>query len=459
MTPDSDPPPFMQSAALREELRVLRATYFTDPSRRISLKKGETLMRQHEMNTRLYLILHGTVSSWTLDANGREYELFQATTNMFVGVYSLFSRTYESLTHIIAEEDTDLAYIESHELETEDLMGFPLYERFLPVIVAGLVHRHQRTKELVMERERTPEKMIENAKMVSLGQMAAGIAHELNNAVAVLERNTAWLSDSLKKYLSDTHSTYLSFFQNGLDDGRRLSSREIRQQSRDLRTQYGYSRDLARKMVEAGFPDDAAQKQSPDQKRAIVEGHLYWEFGAAFHDMRLAAQHATHVVKSMKTLGAPHGLRRPDVDVNETIHEAQALLRRLLRRVNVDLSLAALPMITASKGELVQVWTNLIKNACESMLQAETPTPQLHIRSTSDGVHVRVQVEDNGPGIPPENLTLIFQPDVTTKVGGLSFGLGLGLTIVERIVNSYGGTIAVESVPGKTVFSVDLPIL
>ena len=456
MMPDSTYHPFTDNPALREALRALTTAYFADPSRRLSLKQGETLMRQHETNRRLYRILSGAVSAWIQDADGQEYELFRATSQMFVGVYSLFSRTYTSLTRIVAEEDTELAYIEADELEAEDAHGIPLYKRFMPVIVAELVHRHQRTKELVMERERAIEKLIESEKMISLGQMAAGIAHELNNAIAVLERNTDWLSERLEAYLADERSAYLSFYQESLQRGRRLSSREVRQRSGELQARYGCSRDVARKMAETGFSEDTFRASELEQQ--VRSGHRYWEFGAAFHDMRLAARHATHVVQSMKTLGARHATRRPDVDVNESIHETLALLRSPLRPVKVNLSLAALPTITANKGELVQIWTNLIKNACESMQQAGTPDPELRIYSASDDIHIRVQVQDNGPGIPPEILPRIFQPDVTTKVGGLSFGLGLGLTIVERLVTDYAGALAVESAPGKTVFTVELPI-
>ncbi|MCB0298951.1 MAG: histidine kinase, partial [Calditrichaeota bacterium] len=67
-------------------------------------------------------------------------------------------------------------------------------------------------------------------------------------------------------------------------------------------------------------------------------------------------------------------------------------------------------------------------------------------------------VEDNGPGIPEDIRANIFQPNFTTKVEGLSFGLGLGLTIVQRLVDSYSGKISVTSKPGKTVFKILLPV-
>ena len=156
---------------------------------------------------------------------------------------------------------------------------------------------------------------------------------------------------------------------------------------------------------------------------------------------------------------ADHSNREPEVDVNECIQEALTLLRSPLRKVGVNLSLSIVPAITASKGELVQIWANLMKNACESLRQADIPHPELHVRSSSDDTRITVQIEDNGPGIAPKMLPHIFQPDVTTKVGGLSFGLSLGLTIVQRLVNGYAGQIEVTSQPGETIFTVELPII
>lgn len=449
--------PLADHPTLRDELRAIRAAYFSNPDRRRLLRQGETLMRQDEPNRRLYLILRGTVSAWARDSDGKTYALFKATTNMFVGVYSLFSRTYKSLTHIIADEDTELAYLDVDALEAADPAGTPLYERLMPIVVAELVNRHQRTKELLAERERALEKLIESEKMASLGQMAAGIAHELNNAVAVLDRNTDWLSKRLGTYLTEERPAYVPFYQEGLQQGRRRSSREIRHQTQTLQKRLRCSREVARKMAEACFPDDTPVNDLTTLTREVDTGHRYWEFGAVFHDMRLAARHATHVVHSMKVLGAQHAPRRPGVDINESIHESMALLRSQLRPISVNLMLGVLPTITASTGELVQMWTNLIKNACESMQQASTTAPELTIRTKAENAHIHVEIADNGPGIPTDVLPRIFQPNVTTKVGGLSFGLGLGLTIVDRLVNDYDGTIRVDSIPGRTVFSVELP--
>jgi hypothetical protein len=179
--------------------------------------------------------------------------------------------------------------------------------------------------------------------------------------------------------------------------------------------------------------------------------------GTTLHDMSLAAGLAAHVVKSVKALASQSALRDMKVDVNESIKEALALLSSPLRKIELKLALAPLPTIAANKGDLVQVWSNLIKNAIEAISNAGAQNGQIKIESKTHGKHLIVHIQDNGPGVPKENLPKIFQPSFTTKEKGLNFGLGLGLTIVESIVTSYNGEIAVKSKPGETIFTVKLP--
>jgi hypothetical protein len=92
------------------------------------------------------------------------------------------------------------------------------------------------------------------------------------------------------------------------------------------------------------------------------------------------------------------------------------------------------------------------------MSQGGTKSPQIDITTLRQGRRLQIRIRDNGPGIAPEILPRIFQPDVTTKINGLSFGLGLGLAIVERLVVGYHGTISVESSTEKTLFTVEFPL-
>ncbi|MDY7013387.1 MAG: ATP-binding protein, partial [Cyanobacteriota bacterium] len=118
-----------------------------------------------------------------------------------------------------------------------------------------------------------------------------------------------------------------------------------------------------------------------------------------------------------------------------------------------------LPKILVFGSELNQVWTNLIDNAIDALGEG-TPSgapPQIAIRSCQRGNYLRVEVEDNGPGIPSELKNRILEPFFTTKPMGK--GSGLGLDVVRRIVeNRHGGSLALESEPGRTCFTVLLPL-
>jgi signal transduction histidine kinase len=118
----------------------------------------------------------------------------------------------------------------------------------------------------------------------------------------------------------------------------------------------------------------------------------------------------------------------------------------------VKRSYGKLPPITAYVGELNQVWTNLIHNAAQAMGHRG----ELLIETTVEGGDVEVAIQDSGPGIPAAALPRIFEPFFTTKVKGE--GTGLGLSICARIIEKHGGTMRVESEPGRTRFVIRLPI-
>ncbi len=122
----------------------------------------------------------------------------------------------------------------------------------------------------------------------------------------------------------------------------------------------------------------------------------------------------------------------------------------------MHLSPANLPKFKGSSTELVQIWANIMKNACDAM--EDTAEPAIEIATRYTNKRILVTISNNGPEIDELTRRQIFQPNFTTKKGGLSFGLGLGLSIVKRIVSGYGGTIAVKSGSEKTIFRIKLPV-
>jgi signal transduction histidine kinase len=152
------------------------------------------------------------------------------------------------------------------------------------------------------------------------------------------------------------------------------------------------------------------------------------------------------------------------VDLNQAVNSAMSMAGGQLRAHGIDLRLELapeLPPVQANQYSLEEVFLNLVNNARDACLEKEYTgtTPALIIRSAADdgGRRVRVEVEDNGPGIPEEVLPRLFEPFFTTK--DVERGTGLGLTIVRSIVENYGGEIAVRSRLGEgTRFSLSLPV-
>ncbi|MBN2415114.1 cyclic nucleotide-binding domain-containing protein [bacterium] len=435
----------------------LMKMYFSDPGQRLRLAAGEVLMDQGDDNDRLFLVLKGVLAGYVTRPGGDSYELFVATENMFVGVYSFFSRTYVSSAKVIAREPCEIAYIDQTQRALPETGTESLFEQFMPVVVENLLVRMQKEQEFALEKELTLKKLMETEKLAVLGQMAAGIAHELNNAIAVLSSNTQWLKKHIREMVRDYRPATATFFQKGIEDGRKLSSRDVRRRAGALQKELGVGKSDAEKLAQIDIPLEILRQYGSALEEEIHDMYLDWEMGAVFYDMDVAATLAAHVVSSVKALAVQKTGKEQDVAINDSIREAVVLLIGPLREIDVEMKLNDLPLIKSSRGEWVQVWTNLIRNAAEALQQSACPRGRITIESGVQEDHIRVRVIDNGPGIPPDVLPRIMQPNFTTKEKGKDFGLGLGLTISSRIVGKYNGKIHIKSRPGFTEFTVLIP--
>jgi hypothetical protein len=447
----------MKKLELDTHLKELIRIYFSNPERRVVLNKKDVLMRHKQFNNRLYLVLQGSLKGFVLSPEKDQIELFHATPGMFVGVYSFFSRTFCSSSDVVADTDAEVAYIDADQTARTVNGITSMCEQFMPIVVTELVHRTQKAQSIAIDKQRAMSKLIQTEKLACLGEMAAGIAHELNNSIAVLIRNTEWIRNRVSDYCTKHYSDLYTYYQTGLSQGRRLSTRRVRQRQKQLMKQFNLEQDVSDKIAQIGLSDEEVKQWPGPLAETANRIFKAWDMGAVLRDMRLAGQHSKHVVRSVKAMGVEVSARKTGLDVNESIRKTLSLMGSSLRTIMVQLQLAPLPSITANEGELVQIWTNLIKNAVENMNSVRPLEPELVVTSAFEKKTIRVRVQDNGPGIDPDLLPRIFRPNITTKTDGLSFGLGLGLTIVDRLVNSYRGGISVKSSPGKTIFTISLP--
>lgn len=435
----------------------LREKYFFDSCKVLHLKKGEYLIQSKTKNDKLFFLTKGLIAGYLVDDLGQQYEIFRTEKNMIVGVNSFFSEHHNVYADVIAMEDSSVLYITRDELFSSSKDCYA--EDFLPIIVHELSLRQQFSGNVMLEKEAALKKLYQNEKLATLGQMSAGLAHEMNNTSGVINGNVSWLAQNISEYFRDhEQSSVLKYYEKGVNEGQQRTSEEVRALKEKISMEYDIPAQLAKKIARIGFEESEIKniRRSKVQRRVELYYH-FWQMGVAIHDILLASKHSTHILQSIKQLSST-GLERFEINVNDSIREALTLLKKRLEGIAVSSELLDVPNITANNGELVQVWINLIKNASESLHGNKQNDKKLHIDSCQKFNSIHIRIWDNGGGIKKSNIEKIFRPNFTTKKGGLSFGLGLGLSIVQRIINSYDGSIQVESKKSETIFTIILPI-
>lgn len=442
------------------DMAWLKSHYFSDPAKQMQLRKGTVLLYPKEKNERLFLILEGVLTGYIESESGGRFEIFRSEKDNIVGTYSYFSPRHESYSTVVAEEDCLLAYIDSNQPVVKDEDGRSFAEHFLPVIVNEIYMRQLLAHKMSIRSQMAMQKLFQAEQMATLGQMAAGLAHELNNAIGVILRNSEWLAQKASAYLQQKEEENMfHFFEIGLNEGQKLSTSEIRMRRRELEKNYDLTNQLAKQLAATGLSDQDLLPHLDNLKQKVEQIYFNFETGLVLHNMLIAANHAARVVKAVKEIGVANHQQLAEVDVNQTIEEAIVLLKAMVKKVKLELHLdAQLPPVVSNHGELVQIWINLMKNACESLLSHPFSAQHLKIKSESKSDYVKVSIEDNGPGIPPEALGQIFEPNYTTKMQAYNVGMGLGLSIVKRLVEKHQGHISVQSKKGQTQFTVMLPL-
>ncbi|MBQ2813409.1 MAG: GHKL domain-containing protein [Akkermansia sp.] len=462
---------------INRALERLKEVYFSDAGRTVELAAGELLVGQGERTRRMYRIMEGSIISYREEDNqpsehmpteseGRRHELFRADAGSFVCVQSFFSRAFRSNTSLYALENTRLAYIDDTTPIVEQYEYGPFAQQFLPVVIHELAARNDRIFGRAAEREEAMRLLQRSEMAALLGQLSAGIAHELNNAVGVISRRTEFMAETLTSILEAQDKLNAQLFLKGYEDTTFRSASDLRPAVRHYERDLGMSQEAAKVLAHIA-PTDAEYRQlSWRFVRNIKRNYRIWELGHDLRDMRMASNHATGIVRAVKQMGAPSSAREAGVDVVQTVKDALHLLHNKLKHITLKTEFHPLPAITADKSELMQIWTNIVQNAYDALTIDKCENPCIKVTTSifhAEGVsllpkeYVTVSITNNGPKIPQEHIEKIYQPSFTTKKQGLDFGLGLGLSIVRRIVDSYNGTIGLNSSDEETTFTINLP--
>lgn len=446
----------------------------------IDLNPGSVLFHEKERNRYIYMVMEGEVElRKSVEGEGLVRVTSVKHGSMF-GVMSFFSG-HKALTTAVTVTPSQIWKLSKKHVELllnsdlavasmgRQLLISNLMERYSQVVELNmqlhtvnraLEHERKHLDDTLKKLRNAHERLVHQEKMATLGQLVAGVAHEINNPVAALESANEYLIEILPTLFESPpggdFKLMREFFVDGLKTGTASSiiSRDQIEYFRvyvpelktaDIRRVLQLSEEtrlVARKLYAHG-----------DIKQLMV-ALKYAEAGMHMRRIKITSARISSLVKSLKRYSRHESSGETECDLKEGIQDTVHILGNRLKNIELTVLIPdGLPRVIFDSGELNQVWTNLLVNACDAL----NDSGMIYIEAEETPKWLVVRIGDNGPGIPEDNWDKIFLPHFTTRNSSGNFGLGLGLSITRELVYRYHGDIIVgRSTLGGAEFKVKL---
>ena len=428
-------------------------------SREVTLQPGDYFHRENEPARSVYIVLEGELKI-TRTVGERTMVMGTTPRGNIGGEIALLKLT--------ASEASSCAIVPTR-LMVFDRPAFRAIFAHAPTVGARILKTAVQRMAGIVSYTKQQE------KMTALGSIAAGLAHELNNPAAAARR----AAGSLRGMLVDLEAQTLALRHIGLTDEQlesllalqygalgsnsalsplEMSDREA--EIADWLDELGVARswEMAAAYAERGVTADTLKALVDRLNLASPNNLLIWlcsvlTMAGLLDEIDHSTRRISDLIETLKGYTYMDEAPLQEIDLHQGLEHTLSLMRPKLERMTVERAFdPALPRIMAHGPELNQVWTRLIENAVDATDGMGT----LRIITRNELEFAMVEIADNGRGIPADVMPRIFEPFFTTKNATLNTGLGLDISY--RLIQLHGGTMEVQSQPGKTRFIVRLPV-
>ena len=424
-----------------------------------------------EDNRFLWLIIEGEAALYKKDELGQQREVVRHSKGNIVGGMS-FVTGEPSFSTAITLTQTRVIKLDKDSFAQVMHSNNTLLPLFTNLLLRHFNRRLQRsiTNKIKLQQtleslESAHQQLIEKEKMAMLGQLVAGVAHELNNPIAAILRSIETLSEHLDQILENSS---LPESNKGTDVlahsklAKPLSTAQERQLVKHLTSTID-DRALAKKAVRLNLSQDSAVldtlKDSPVAGKELLNDLEHYHYvGNSIRSIQVCSKRIADMVKSLKSYAREDEEVRHYADIHEGLEDTLVIFENRLKHHQLEKHYdTELPPLLCQSLSLQQVWTNLISNALDALSERGKVSITTSQQTQGNDTFLVVEISDTGHGIAKEDISTIFNPNFTTKKEG-NFGLGIGLSISQQIVSAHQGFILVESEVGShTHMQVWLP--